>query len=188
MTEIYDSPPLKYYKMNKGSQDISFGTKGAACFDVAAYLKLEEDSVNVVKGYDRNNQKMVRSINYDNLKTYSDNPLNGYICIQPKDRILIPSGLILDIPEGYSVRTHPRSSTGYKIGLHHPHDEGIVDEDYYHELFLLFYNMTNVEVIIHHNQKIVQAEMIKKPKYQLVETKVEPSQKTDRIGGFGSTS
>ena len=109
------------------------------------------------------------------------------ICLSSGNRLLIPTGLILDIPEGYSVRTHPRSSTGYKIGIHHPHDQGIIDADYYHQLFLLFYNMTEIEISIKHNQKLVQAEMIKKPIYEIIETKIQPSQKTDRIGGLGST-
>ena len=180
-------PPLKYYKIYKDSQDLKFGTEGAACFDVEAYLKLGEGRPNTVKGYDKYNNKIERPINKDFIRGYSDDEDNGYICIQPKDRILIPSGLILDIPDGYSVRTHPRSSTGYKVGLHHAHDQGIIDADYVQELFLLFYNMTEVDILIKHNQKIVQSEMIKKPIYEIKETNVKPSQKTDRIGGLGST-
>ncbi len=180
-------PPLQYYKIYEDSQDLSFGTTGAACFDVAAYLRLGNNNPETINGYSKFNQKIQRTICYDKMKTYSDDSDNGYICIKPKERILIPSGLILDIPGGYSVRTHPRSSTGYKIGMHHPHDQGIIDYDYTDPLFLLFYNMTEVDIIIKHNQKIVQAEMIEKPKYEILETKIEPSQKTDRIGGLGST-
>jgi dUTP pyrophosphatase len=187
MKEDKEFPPLGYYKLHTDSQDLEFGTQGAACFDVAAYLKTGEDESKTVKGYDKNNNKIERPINMDHIGQYSSDKTNGNIHIKPKDRILIPSGLILDIPEGFSVRTHPRSSTGYKVGLHHPHDQGIVDCDYYHELFLLFYNMTEVEIVINHGQKLVQAEMIKKPIYEIKETKTQPSQKTDRIGGFGST-
>jgi dUTP pyrophosphatase len=182
-----DYPPLEYFKIHSDSQDLEFGTEGAACFDVASYLRFNEKSENLVKGFDKNNKKIVRPIIKDVMMSYSDDPDNGFIIIEPKDRLLIPSGLILSIPDGYSVRTHPRSSTGYKIGIHPPHDQGIVDSDYYHELFLLFYNMTEVDIVINHNQKIVQSEMIKKPIYQIKETNVEPSQKTDRVGGFGST-
>lgn len=189
----YDYPPLEYYKIYKDAQDLEFGTQGSACFDVGAYLKLGIDEKThtyrpeTVKGYDKDNKKIERPIILDVNGLYSEEEKNGYIYIKPKDRLLIPSGIILGIPDGYSVRTHPRSSTGYKIGLHQPHDQGIIDADYYHQLFLLFYNMTEVEIIIKHNQKIVQSEMIKKPLYDIKETKIQPSQKTDRSGGFGST-
>ncbi len=183
----FDYPPLEYFKIYKDSQDLEFGTQEAACFDIAAYLKLGEEKPSIIEGYNKYNEKIEKSIICDYAHIYSENKENGYICIEPKERLLIPSGLILNIPIGYSVRTHPRSSTGYKIGLHHPHDQGIVDADYYHQLFLLFYNMTEVEVRICHNQRIVQSEMIKKPIYEIKETKTQPSQKTDRIGGIGST-
>ena len=183
----YKFPPLEYYKIYEDSQDLEFGTKGAACFDVGAYLKVGEECPNTVNGYDKYNRKIERPINADYAGLYSDDENNGFVIIQPKDRLLIPSGLILNIPDGYSVRTHPRSSTGYKEGIHHPHDQGIIDCDYYHQLFLLFYNMTEIDISIRHNQKIVQSEMIKKPIYDIKQTKIQPSQKTDRVGGLGST-
>ena len=112
---------------------------------------------------------------------------DGKITIYSKERFLIPTGIILDIPEGYSVRTHPRSGTGVKIGLTHPHNEGIIDYDYTDQLFMPYTNITNTSIIIEHNQKITQAEMIKEIKYKIKETKKEPQQKTDRVGGIGST-
>ena len=185
--EKYDFPPLEYYKIYEDSQDLKFETKWSVCFDVSAYLRIGEEKPIIIKGYDKYNRQIERPINLDRMEVFSKDKENGCIYIQPKDRVLIPTGLIFNIPQGYSVRTHPRSSTGYKIGLHHAHDEGIIDPDYYHETFLLFYNMTEIEIIIHHNQKIAQLEMIKNPTYKLQETKIKPTQKTDRIGGLGST-
>ncbi len=164
-------PELKYYKRYKDAQDIKFATKGSACFDASAYLKNKEEIVY----YSAFNTKKWKTVRNKKIKIY------------PKERVLIPTGIILDIPEGYSVRTHPRSSTGIKLGLSHPHDEGVIDHDYILELFMPYINNTNTVVIIEHNQKITQMEMIKKLEYNIKETKEEPQQKTDRVGGFGST-
>ena len=165
-------PDLKYYKIYDDAQDLKFATKGSACFDVSAYLKNGE----IIVYYNEFNNNMGRMVK------------NREINIYPKERILIPTGLILDIPYGYSIRTHPRSSTGIKLGLSLPHDEGIIDNDYFHQFFMPYINNTETVVIIEHNQKITQAEMIEKLNYNIKETKEEPKQKTDRIGGIGSTS
>ena len=164
-------PDLKYYKIYDDAQDIEFATKGSACFDVSAYLKDGEE----VKYYDAFNNKKIKIVRDEKIKIY------------PKERILYPTGIILDIPIGYSVRTHPRSSTGVKLGLSHSHNEGIIDPDYYHELFMPYINNTDTVIIIEHNQKITQAEMIKTLNHGIKETKEEPKQKTDRVGGLGST-
>lgn len=173
---------LKYYKIHSDSQDLAFATEGSACFDVSAYLRYDDNSKNVVKGYDSTNMKIEAKI-YPG----KDNKEDGRIKINPGDRILIPTGIILDIPIGYSVRTHPRSGTGYKIGLSHPHGQGIIDFDYYDELFLLFINNTQAVLEISHGQRLAQAEMVQKPIYNICETTIKPTQKTDRIGGLGST-
>ncbi len=165
-------PDLKYYKIYDDAQDLKFATKGSACFDVSAYLKNGE----IIVYYNEFNNNMGKMVK------------NREINIYPKERILIPTGLILDIPYGYSIRTHPRSSTGIKLGLSLPHDEGIIDNDYFHQFFMPYINNTETVVIIEHNQKITQAEMIEKLNYNIKETKEEPKQKTDRIGGIGSTS
>ena len=164
-------PPLQYYKIYKDSQDVKFETKGAACFDVAAYLK---DGIEI-EFYDVWNNKSERIVE------------NNRITILSHERVLVPTGLILDIPIGYSIRTHPRSSTGIKLGLSLPHNEGIIDSDYYHQFYMPFINNTKKEIVLKHNQKITQAEMIKNLEYDIYETKIKPVQKTNRIGGFGST-
>lgn len=166
-----DAPPLGYYKIYKDSQDIQFHTGESACFDVAAYLKDGEK----IKAYTDFNTEITLDIFDGELKIPS-----GY-------RVLIPSGIILDIPNGYSVRTHPRSGTGWKLGLCHPHDEGIIDSDYFHQLFLVFFNMTKAVVYVNHEQRLAQLELVKNLRYEIREVKDQPSQKTDRVGGFGST-
>lgn len=163
---------LGYFKVYDDAQDLKFGTEQAACFDIEAYLK----SGNPVKGYDSTNNKVEADVEHDNS-----------IDIMPGERMLIETGLIFDIPEGYSLRLHPRSSTGYKLGLSIPHSEGIIDSDYYHQTYIVLLNTTKLPVTIKDGQKLLQGELVKSLKYDIVETKEKPEQKTDRIGGLGST-
>ena len=48
-------------------------------------------------------------------------------------------------------------------------------------------NTSDVPIVVEHGDRIVQAEIVKTVQHYIVETDVEPSQKTDRVGGLGST-
>jgi dUTP pyrophosphatase len=112
---------------------------------------------------------------------------NGSIKIMPGDRILVPTGLIFDIPEGYSVRIHPRSGLSLKQGLVLANLEAVIDSDYVQETFVLLANNSSVDQTINNGDRIAQAEMIKSEEYILWEIFDAPIQKTDRAGGLGST-
>ena len=116
---------------------------------------------------------------------------NSKFCVgvelYPGERILVPTGLIFDIPLFYSVRIHARSSISLKMGVIIPNGEGIIDSDYYHQTYVMLYNASADEVIIYHGDRIAQGELVKTLDYDLVETEDIPEQKTNRVGGFGST-
>jgi dUTP pyrophosphatase len=107
--------------------------------------------------------------------------------VPAKHSIAIPTGLILDIPEGYSVRVHPRSGLAYKKGITLLNAEGIIDSDYTDELKIILHNTSNIDFIIHHGDRIAQGELVRSLDYTLEECYTTPTQKTDRVGGFGST-
>jgi len=107
--------------------------------------------------------------------------------VPAKHSIAIPTGLILDIPEGYSVRVHPRSGLAYKKGITLLNAEGIIDSDYTDELKIILHNTSNIDFIIYHGDRIAQGELVKSLDYTLEECYTTPTQKTDRVGGFGST-
>ena len=68
-----------------------------------------------------------------------------------------------------------------------PNGEGIIDSDYYHQTFVMLYNASADEVLIENGERIAQGELVKTYSYSIEETKDVPEQKTDRVGGFGST-
>ena len=102
-------------------------------------------------------------------------------------RVLVPTGMIFDTPEGYSVRLFSRSSVGIKRGLPVVNGVGVFDSDYFGEAVASLHNITNETLLVTHGERVAQAELVELLKYDLIETDVEPTQTTDRVGGFGST-
>lgn len=178
---------LKYYKKHEDGFDPFFATAGSACFDIQAYLAptifTDEDNPKV-KIYKMDNKKEERNCK---MWPLPNSQFKVGIDLYPGERILMPTGLILDIPEGFSVRLHTRSSTSLKKGLIMPNGEGIIDSDYYHECFMMLYNASADEVRIYHGDKIAQGELVKTLDYELERTELVPEQTTERVGGFGST-
>ena len=163
---------LKYYKHNPKAKDTIFATRGSACFDLHACF----DDVNTYK------------VRQDTLTREIEKPLrNGVLQIFTMERVLVPTGLIFDIPAGYSMRLHSRSGLAYKEGLYLTNCEGIIDSDYIEPVFAMMTNISQAPKSINNGDRICQAELVEKIQYDFIEIKKSPTQKTDRDGGFGST-
>lgn len=174
---IEASPPkLGFFDLTPGQEIPKPATQGSACFD----LRFQPTS-DKIKGFNADNKSIERSLGRQEPQGVF------YLTIMPGERFLIPTGFILDIPEGYSVRIHPRSSLAYKKGLNLANSEGVIDSDYVDPLYALIQNTTNAGQIIEIGERIVQAELVKVEKFNSVMLKEAPKQKTDRNGGYGST-
>jgi dUTP pyrophosphatase len=110
-----------------------------------------------------------------------------YFILEPGYRAMIPTGLIFDIPSGYSLRAHPRSGLAIKQGLTLINSMAIVDEDFINETMVLLVNTSSELCEIHDGDRIAQAELVRQLQYTMTETNDAPQQKTSRIDGFGST-
>ena len=163
---------LSVYKTHPAVRLPSFATSQSACFDIA----FNNAGKSTYKGYNKNNGEFERNFGQ-----------NGSIHIMPGDRILVPTGMIFDIPEGYSVRVHARSGTSLKQGLVLVNSEGVIDSDYIDETFVLLTNTSENGITINSGDRIAQAEMVKKEDYVIWETTSKPLPKTTRSGGMGST-
>lgn len=163
---------LPYWKVHTMSYDINYATDGSACFD----LPFSPWGHITYKGYDITNAPFER--NFNNLLQ---------LAIMPGDRVMVPTGLIFDIPEGYVLKVHPRSGTSLKQGLSLVNCEGVIDSDYVEETFLLMVNHSHVKAVIEPGTRLAQAELIPYIKVVLENAESKPSQKTDRAGGMGST-
>ena len=174
MKSRYTYNPLKFYKIEPAVQTPFFATEGSACFDIHASLI---EGVNIQfynwgNAYGGNNWRLIQDKKFT---------------IFPGERILVPTNLIFDIPDGWSVRIHPRSGLSLKQGLVLVNQEGIIDSDYVEPVFILMTNIGGKKQTIYNNDRICQGEMVASPLYHLEEVTEKPTQKTDRDGGFGST-
>ena len=169
---------LKFYKTNEEAQLPTFATDKSACFDLYANLINGEE----VQYYQAIATKVLpRRISFD------INSNRSFIQLNDSERMLIPTGLIADIPAGFSIRLHSRSGLAFKQGVYLTNCEGIIDEDYVDPIFAMVTNISNVPVKIFGGDRICQGELVRCEKYTLDESDEAPSQKTDRDGGFGST-
>ena len=169
---------LKFYRLNENAQIPVFSTKQSACFDIHASLIDGED----IQYYQAISTKSVpRRVALD------INSSNTFIQLNNMERMLIPTGLIADIPPGFSIRLHSRSGLAFKQGVYLANWEGIIDSDYVDPIFAMVTNISNVPVRIYNGDRICQGELVRCEKYTLNESDEPPSQKTDREGGFGST-
>lgn len=161
--KLDESFELPYYK-----------TAGSACFD----LKFQ-----TVRHH-------VSCVTHGNVETQSMISLAGHLIIMPGDRVLVPTGLKMQIktpnPNTYSIRLFPRSGLSFKSGLTLINGVGVVDSDYQEEIFIPLVNNSHQVTTIKLGDRIAQGEIIKNSTASFVlASKVERT--TDRIGGFGST-
>lgn len=107
--------------------------------------------------------------------------------LEPGESAFVPTGLVLDIPNGFKVNILARSGTSGKKHLKLSNSVGLIDEDFTNQLMILLFNDSEQRQIICHGDRLAQAEIV--PVYRaLFEYQDVPvAQKTDRNGGFGHT-
>ena len=164
---------VNYYKISESVEEPERATLNSACYDIKAYFH-----TSTVKAMDTSNNS-----SQENVMGIS----NSYIDILPGWRYLIPTGIIFDIPDDYSIRIHPRSGLAWKNGITVANCEGVVDSDYYHETFVMLYNISEKPFTVWNFDRIAQIEFHTDTYMALREVDTPPEQKTDREGGFGHT-
>jgi len=160
------------YKVHPDALVPRYATKDAACFDIHACLAPDM----VVDRMGANNVPQTLTIKDDRS-----------LVLGPGQRVLIPTGLIFDIPHKHSLRLHPRSGIAYKHGIGLSNCEGVVDEDYTKPVFVALINNSKVSFTVNHGDRICQAEVVYDTRMDIIETPIKPIKVTHRSGGFGST-
>lgn len=112
---------------------------------------------------------------------------NETIDIHPFERVLIPTGLAIALPDGYAGFVQPRSGMALKRGLTIANTPGLIDAHYRGELKVIAVNIDAHETIhIERGERIAQLVIQRVPVVHLNE--VEELDQTDRgCGGFGSS-
>ena len=116
------------------------------------------------------------------LKANTDEP----IALKPMERWLFPTGIYIQLPEGYEAQIRPRSGLAAKYGVTVTNAPGTVDADYTGEIKVSLINLSAETVVIQPGERIAQMVVAKYEKVNWNE--VSTLEETERgDGGFGST-
>ena len=146
-------------------------TSDAACWDVSACL-VDSTRVQAINQFNEHQNRLVE---------------DSKLCIFAGERALVPTGCIFDIPQGWSIRLHPRSGLAWKHAVSLVNCEGVIDSDYVNETYVAVINHSSLPFVINHGDRIAQFELVPQQIFQLVNLAQAPGVKTNRSGGFGST-
>ena len=112
--------------------------------------------------------------------------LEDVIVMQPMARVLVPTGLYVEIPEGYEIQVRPRSGLAIKQGITCLNTPGTIDADYRGEIKIILINLSGEEQVIHPGDRIAQLVVQRVEKIQW--EPVKQLEITGRnTGGFGHT-
>ncbi|MGE0627362.1 MAG: dUTP diphosphatase [Hyphomicrobiaceae bacterium] len=113
-------------------------------------------------------------------------PLRKPVRLEPLERALVPTGLIVELPAGFEAQVRPRSGLALRHGITVLNSPGTIDSDYRGELQVLLINLGNTPWDIERGERIAQ--LVIQPVVQAKLRVVERLAPTRRgAGGFGST-
>ncbi len=116
------------------------------------------------------------------LRANLDNP----VVLKPLERALIPTGIYIQLPNGYEAQIRPRSGLAIKHGISIVNAPGTIDADYRGEIKIILVNLSNENFTIQDGERICQMIIAQHARVEWVE--VEELDETERgDGGFGHT-
>ncbi|MGB0914614.1 MAG: dUTP diphosphatase [Crocinitomicaceae bacterium] len=106
--------------------------------------------------------------------------------LKPLERVLVKTGLFMEIPVGFECQVRPRSGLALKKGISVLNSPGTVDADYRGEVGVILINLSNETFVVEDGERIAQLVFAKVKQAKWIE--VDVLSDTDRgEGGFGST-
>ena len=112
--------------------------------------------------------------------------LDSDVVLKPFERKLIPTGLYIELPDGYEAQIRPRSGLAIKSGITVLNSPGTIDADYRGEIKVILINLSNQDFTIKSGERICQMVIAKHEKAVFVEV-IEISETERGAGGFGHT-
>lgn len=112
--------------------------------------------------------------------------LNEPVTILPLKRMLIKTGLFIQIPEGYEAQIRPRSGLALKNGITILNTPGTIDADYRGEIGIIVVNLSDEPFVINNGDRIAQMIISKYERAEMIQV-VELDSSERGEGGFGHT-
>ena len=112
--------------------------------------------------------------------------LQSPVTLQPLERRLIPTGLFIELPEGYECQMRPRSGLALKKGITVLNSPGTIDADYRGEICVILVNLSAEPFVVNHGERICQMVVAR---HSTVEWEIADnlSESERSSGGFGHT-
>ena len=108
------------------------------------------------------------------------------VTLEPSDRMLIPTGLFIELPVGFEAQIRPRSGLAIRHGITVLNTPGTIDADYRGEIRVILINLSKEPFVISDGDRVAQ--MVIAPHESIEWTEVQELRETDRgQGGFGHT-
>ena len=116
------------------------------------------------------------------LRAKLDHP----VTLKPMERSLIPTGLFMELPEGYEAQIRPRSGLALKKGISIVNSPGTIDADYRGEIGIILINLSDIDFVVNDGERICQMVINKVETISWSEVgSLEDSERGE--GGFGHT-
>jgi len=106
--------------------------------------------------------------------------------LEPLERCLVPTGLSLELPQGYEAQVRPRSGLAYKKGITVLNAPGTIDSDYRGDIGVILVNLSKETFIINNGDRIAQIVFAKHEQAEWLEA-IELVETDRGAGGFGHT-
>lgn len=153
-------------QLMEGATLPKYQTEGSAGMDLVAYsfTKLGDGST---------------------LRDVASSKVSKTITVRPHHRVLIGTGLMMAIPEGFELQIRPRSGLALKKGITVLNSPGTIDSDYRQEIGVILVNNSMDAITISLGDRIAQGVFAR---YEKTTFEVKESlNETSRVGGFGHT-
>lgn len=108
------------------------------------------------------------------------------IQLKPLERVLVPTGIFIELPEGFEAQIRPRSGLAFKHGLTVLNTPGTIDADYRGEIKVILVNLSNEDFTVQDGERICQMIIARYTKANLIEVS-DLSDTVRGAGGFGHT-
>lgn len=108
------------------------------------------------------------------------------VTLEPMQRLMIPTGLCLELPDGYEAQVRPRSGLAIKYGITCLNSPGTIDADYRGEVKVILINLSDQAHTVQHGDRIAQliVHKVEKVKWKPVSA-IAATKRSE--GGFGHT-